>query len=309
MNGYVFTVQATANAFAASVEAALAEPRNGTRVGGGLHGPLYRAREIRHGEVKQHVSLSQWMYPSDAIVTGSGVSPLPPTGSTEQAITPTDWVTVKPGVYSAVVMPMGDSITEGAIGGSVGWRPVFWHDVTLVTPIACTLVGSLTAGPATVDGNVWPRDHEGHAGYVVTDLSAIAAARITTYKPDVVLLMIGANDVSGAVDLPNYSTRLSSLLGLIYGAKSDVVTLLSTVLPFGDASAGVVTINAQLPALVTAQRALGRDVRLVDAYATFRANASYASQWLFDNVHPNDTGYAVLAGVWFDAMKDVERPA
>jgi lysophospholipase L1-like esterase len=308
MNGYVFTVQATATAFAASVVAALGEPTNGVRRPGGRHGLLCRARTIQYGEVKQHTTLSQWMFPSDAVVIGSGVAPLPPTGSTLQSIVPSDWVSVNPAAYTAVVMPMGDSITEGAIGGTVGWRPILWHDVTtVVNPTSYTLVGSLAAGPATVDGNSWPRNHEGHQGYVVTDLNAIAAARITTYAPDIVLLMIGANDANGNVDLPNYSSRVSTLLGNIYGSKADAFVLLSTVLPFGNANANVPLINAQLPALVTAQRAMGRQIQLVDNYATFVANPSYAAQWLSDNIHPNDTGYAVLGNAWYSAVQTLEN--
>lgn len=305
MNGYVFTVQATANAFAAAVETALGYPKAGRRVGGGDHGPAYRARALRCGQVKQHVSLSQWMYPSNAEVNGSGVS-VPPAGATEQAITPTDWTTPNPANYVPTVMAMGDSIAEGAIGGSVGWRPVLWHLLS-VAGVVVTLVGSLTQGPATVDGAAWPRDHEGHQGFVVSDLSAIAAARITTYLPDIVLLMIGANDVSGAVDIPGFSGRLTTLLSAIYGAKPDVIVSLSTLLPFGDGNTSVLTVNTAIRSVVTAQRALGRQVRQIDAYAIFAANASYAAQWLFDNVHPNDTGYTVLADVWAGAILDLER--
>jgi lysophospholipase L1-like esterase len=42
-------------------------------------------------------------------------------------------------------------------------------------------------------------------------------------------------------------------------------------------------------------------------YAAFTANASYKTAWLFDNLHPNPEGYAVMGQTWYAGIKSYLR--
>lgn len=73
MKGKVFTTEATAQAFADSVDAALGFPREESpataqRMGGGRHVPWERVRTETHGEVIKHPTLAQWAYTTDDVV-------------------------------------------------------------------------------------------------------------------------------------------------------------------------------------------------------------------------------------------------
>lgn len=208
------------------------------------------------------------------------------------------------------VMPLGDSITDGGTSGAVGYRPPLWHLAT-GAGMSLNFVGSLTGGPDLVDGLPWPRKHEGHSGWsidvvgdVMTGLQAIAADRVTAYQPDVVLLMIGTNDVQLDFELATAPARLSRLLATIATAKPDVAVILSTILPTQDGAQNVKVdaFNASLPGVVTAEQNAGHRVALVDAHAAFVAHPNYASELLADKLHPTDAGYAILAAKWFAAL-------
>ena len=111
------------------------------------------------------------------------------------------------------------------------------------------------------------RDHEGHGGWRIDQLDAIAADRLATYRPDVVLLMIGTNDlvqdhdVDGApIVSPRWSTRSRRPPGGEVLVAS-IPTMADPVL-----AARVDAFDAALPAVVAAADARGEAVQLVDIH-------------------------------------------
>jgi len=58
-----------------------------------------------------------------------------------------------------------------------------------------------------------------------------------------------------------------------------------------------------MPALVNARVSAGKHIVLVDNYSPFVADASFKTSLLADQWHPNPSGYALMAGVWYDAIK------
>jgi len=78
-----------------------------------------------------------------------------------------------------------------------------------------TFVGAMTSGPATADGVPFPRAHSGYGSATIDTvgtrpaISKLFPGQITTYKPHIVLLMIGTNDVNQAeADIPPRLGRL-----------------------------------------------------------------------------------------------------
>jgi lysophospholipase L1-like esterase len=227
---------------------------------------------------------------------GSGYEPCPSTGPCK-------------------IMPFGDSITEGFPGGG-GYRVELFrlanqddHDITFV--------GSLVNGPMNVDNVMFPRNHEGHGGWTIDDeparntsgLLPIATARMQSYTPHIVTLMIGTNDINGNIDVGTAPDRLERLLDTIFAVDPDVLLILAQIVPTRtDGTNNTVrTYNAAMPDIVAGQVAQGRHVVLVDMYEAFTRDSNYKNTLLGDNLHPNDAGYARIGETWYAAIEPYLR--
>jgi lysophospholipase L1-like esterase len=189
------------------------------------------------------------------------------------------------------VMPFGDSITAG-IGDPAGNG----YRCTLKSNLAAQglqidLVGSLTSGTC---GDI---EHEGHSGWTTGQLLDIAADRVTTYQPDVVILLAGTNDLKpvNAGTVAGLNDRLAAIIDAIHTARPETVVIASTV-PAYPAADQVVW------------RAYRGDVPTIalehGAYAAYGHNVR-ASE-LADGIHPKPCGYVKLAFYLGDAVTRAE---
>jgi lysophospholipase L1-like esterase len=209
------------------------------------------------------------------------------------------------------IMPLGDSITDGvgSSGAGGGYRVRLFH-LANQNGRAITFVGSETNGPSTVDGKPFPRRHEGHSGFTIDDnsqrsgISPLVAAAMTQYKPHIITLMIGTNDVGLSLDLSNAPTRLGNLIDSILAADPAVLLVVAQIVPAKDASmnARVRAYNAGIPGLVATRAAAGKHVVSIDMYGAFTSNSHYMNDYMDDDLHPNDAGYVVMADTWYAAI-------
>jgi lysophospholipase L1-like esterase len=72
----------------------------------------------------------------------------------------------------------------------------------------------------------------------------------------------------------------------------------SNIIPYPSQSSQVTTYNAAVPGVVMMRISAGKHVLYVDQFKDFPTNQ------LGDGVHPNEAGYARMAGVWYTAIKD-----
>ena len=127
--------------------------------------------------------------------------------------------------------------------------------------------------------------------------------------PDVVLLMIGTNDVDLDYDLAHAKQRLDALVSMITsrdgGLAPESRLLLAQITRVVDAEHDVIDpvkdarasqYNQAVAELVAEHRARGEDVELVDMHTALEP-ADFG-----DWVHPNDAGYQKMAHTWFDAI-------
>jgi lysophospholipase L1-like esterase len=152
-------------------------------------------------------------------------------------------------------------------------------------------------GPADVDGVAFPRNHEGYSGWTIAQIDGIVPDPALEPEPHIVLLHIGTNDMyrspAGAPD------RLGALIDQIVAELPDALVVVATIIPFPGGAGAVNTFNAAVPALVEARAADGKHVIMVDQFAGF------PSSELGDGVHPNQAGYARMAQVWYDAIREL----
>ncbi|SCF21755.1 Repeat domain-containing protein [Micromonospora haikouensis] len=185
------------------------------------------------------------------------------------------------------VMPMGDSITYG-VGSSTGagYRVGLYSDLTAQGG-RIEFVGSQRSGPA-------PNAHQGHSGWLIGDIAGIADSMLNTYRPNVVLLHIGTNDMHNNVDPAGAPGRLGSLIDQIFRTLPQVTLLVSTIVPSSNPAtqARIAAFNQAVPGLVATRQADGKHVYLVNMSAVTTAD-------LVDELHPKDAGYRKMSAAFY----------
>ena len=229
------------------------------------------------------------------------------------AVSLSGWLLAAPALR---ILPLGDSITQGTgdtAGG--GYRGPLW---TLLKDAGynADFVGSQTDTSCTLAG--FDKDHEGHGGWRVDQtyggnglyehLNEWFAGCL---DPHVVLLHIGTND-SGS----NFTTilqRYEALLDRIYECQPDT-HVIATTLMWRKAAANMTNIetyfNNGIADLVAAQQAKGRRISLVDMQAAVPGAATSTDSEtgepnFSDGLHPNATGYPLMAQAWFDEIRKI----
>jgi lysophospholipase L1-like esterase len=196
------------------------------------------------------------------------------------------------------IMPLGDSLTVGfSFPGA--YRNALEDDLT-AGGRQVDFVGSRRDGPASLaDG-----DHEGHDGWRIDQIDTIVESRLATYAPDIVLLLVGTNDVVQDHDLPGAPERLGALVDRITSARPSVQVYVSSIPPLADPAdrAQVDAFNAALPGVLAARAAPDR-VHLVDGGSAVEVGA------LVDGVHPDAAGYASLGHAWHQALAAAVPPS
>lgn len=208
------------------------------------------------------------------------------------------------------VMPSGDSITVGAQSTDTGGYRVPLFLLARESGKTFTFVGPSGAGPETVDGVPFPDAHDGHSGYVIDTIDTrkgllpLVAQNVANFSPHIVLLMIGTNDLNSELEVDTAPDRLAEVVDAFTQGAPQALLVLAQLIPTrtDTLNAEVEAFNAELPELVASRVAQGKHVLLVDMYSAFTENPSYKDELLFDGLHPNDAGYAVMADTWFDAV-------
>ena len=203
------------------------------------------------------------------------------------------------------IMPLGDSMTvgTGSVAGS-GYR----------LPLAVLLqakevdfqfVGSM----ASDSGKFLAREqvqHEGHVDAAIADfpdhkgiiegLPTYLGAASTT--PDVILLLIGTNDIHFEYEVAEAPNRVDALLESIRVLAPNARVIVSSLPPIQDPTedARIVAFNSALSSITQKHRAAGQSVTLVDMHQAI------GPKEMADMLNPNDAGYARMAQIWADAI-------
>jgi len=205
--------------------------------------------------------------------------------------TPTSTPTPKPKV-TLKVMPLGDSITDGVFSPGA-YRNQLWKNITS-NGLTVDFVGSMSNGGS----DLGDKNHEGHSGWRIDEISNKINYWMDTYNPDIVLLHIGTNDISQNYDLYNAPNRLSDLIDKICAKlPEDGKLYVATVTPITYADPR--SYNSQVTNIVQNKSSQGKPVYLVDMF-----NALTTNDLAMDGVHPNNNGYNKMGDTWFEAIRD-----
>ncbi|HSY22116.1 MAG TPA: SGNH/GDSL hydrolase family protein [Polyangiaceae bacterium] len=204
------------------------------------------------------------------------------------------------------ILPLGDSITFGldsTTGG--GYRVELFTDA-IMNNKNITFEGSQTSGPAMVDGKPFPTANEGHSGYTIEQISAMEVPMpALNSNPNIILLMIGTNDMYGADNSTpaGAPAALTKLLDTLLMDAPNALLVVSTITPLpymnGQYETDVTTYNATIQPMVMTRAAAGKHIIFVDQFTGFNAMTMIDTA---DNIHPNDSGYKLMGDVWYAAI-------
>jgi lysophospholipase L1-like esterase len=122
--------------------------------------------------------------------------------------------------------------------------------------------------------------------------------------PDIILLLVGTNEFfnigsvqSGHDADRDGPKRLATLVDRIHGLKPDVKVSVGSVMPVAWTKDFANAFNSALPVLFKDKP----NTWFVDtgSLADFKAG-----DWSDDGLHPSESGYRKLAGVWMQALKE-----
>jgi len=210
---------------------------------------------------------------------------------------------------------LGDSITEGFGSSGGGYRVELFHQAVQHGQ-ALTFVGSQQNGPPTPENPPFPKQHEGHGGFTIESgpgyagiAGPITDNALASYSPHIVLLMIGTNDVNGFIEIDSAPARLGALIDDITTRSPNALVVVASIIPIANpgGDARVRAYDAEIPKLVSDRAATGKHVVFLDNYAAFSADPNYQSTLMYDYLHPNDAGYAVLGRAFYGAISGVLR--
>ncbi len=203
------------------------------------------------------------------------------------------------------IMPLGDSIT-----GSPGcWRQLLWQQLANAGYTSgIDMVGSLNNQSSCGGGASWDGDNEGHGGYLATGIvsSNYLPGWLSSAKPDIVMMMLGTNDVWNHLATTTILDAYTTLLGQMRASNPSVKLIVAQILPMNpsgcsDCAQGVVNLDAAIPGWASAHSTSQSPITVVDQFTGFNDAADTS-----DGVHPNSTtGIQKVAAKWYPALTAV----
>jgi acyl-CoA thioesterase I len=196
------------------------------------------------------------------------------------------------------IMPLGDSITDGYETPG-GYRIDLWR-MLKARGYDVDFVGSLRNGPALLPD----KEHEGHIGWRIDQIRSSVDGWLRRDRPDVVLLLIGTNDILRHYRVGRAPGRLATLVDRIHSDRPGAKLIVSTIPPTDNALLGrqVARYNAAIRQLVRSRAADGRRIWLANS------GGGLTTEDLADGVHPNRVGYMKLAAAWQAALVRALKP-
>lgn len=199
------------------------------------------------------------------------------------------------------VMLLGDSITKGEVSGTPvgGFRDDL--DALLQTEgIDFNFVGTLT------DGTGFDADHEGHNGMRADEIADNLLGWLNalgSQTPRFILVHAGTNDLTAGQTVESTIDDIEEIVDIIRTKASFNNILLCSLIPRKDDKDGLTTqLNQLIKDLYYEKKAAGYNIYYVGQNEVFKTEASWATTYMADDVHPNNAGFNVMAKVYFNVL-------
>ncbi len=221
------------------------------------------------------------------------------------------------------IMCIGDSITDDCVANGA-WRK-YLQPLLDANNYPFTFVGRNNSSPVA---GFTHTAHEGYCGSVIAPpgvfgpvygyaatnayLQFIVPDALAASTPDLILLMIGANDIGrGRAPGQVASNDLPQLLDIIFSLAPNVNIICTKItsldnavtgsLNYGQFSGNVYKYNAYLQGVINQRRSLGQKVFLADLFSVVDPATMFNS----DHLHPNATGLQAIAQEFYTRIQAI----
>lgn len=201
------------------------------------------------------------------------------------------------------VMPLGDSLTEGGYNENriwkigPGYREYLWNKLKMAS-LNVVFVGSMDTGSFGIDK---PR-HEGHSGWTIDQINENIESWIQASSPNLILLMIGTNDVLKNIKLKSINQRYLRLLAKIMKVAPTVKVIIASPIKTNNdlLNLKLKKIHDSLILIVEELKRRQMNIEFVDMY--YKSGIENSSTDLIDGVHPTKIGYEKMGESWFQSI-------
>ena len=217
------------------------------------------------------------------------------------------------------IMPVGDSITNGD-GETGGYRK--YLDYALKQKgISFDMVGPKKDMNASFNYNgqnvQYDSDHAGYSGFQIKEVPGWGQAqntgslynelkngnKVKQYNPDIILLIIGTNDMTANRDLGACSDDLHSLIDyMLENMNQDGMVFLASIPEFtayGGSPQRVGNYNNTVKKVAEDYQNSGKHVQFADIHGCLST-----SDLSNDNLHPSGKGYEKMGKFWAETISD-----
>jgi len=201
------------------------------------------------------------------------------------------------------VLLLGDSLTHGSAGDWT-WRYRFWRHLAETEAAPVDLVGpasDLRAGSQDYVDPAFDTDHASLWGAQLTEQVAGAFDLAATYRPDVVVTLIGLNDVAwkGRSPAQVEEDMRRTIAELRRGAPG--VDVVVGLIPLTEVPL-VPETNARYSSLAAELDSAGERVVTAATDVGYRRSTPERQRQTYDPVHPNSRGEVRIAAAVADAV-------
>ncbi len=219
------------------------------------------------------------------------------------------------------IMPVGDSITYG-MGEDGGYRK--YLDVNLKAKnIDFDMVGP--EGPDTGSFNyngqrvTYDNNHAGYSGFQIKEEPGWAQQQGTSgslynklksnnavkqYKPDIILLIIGTNDMTANRSMDACASDLRALVDFMLADMPSGGAIFMGSIPeftaYGGNAQRVANYNNTVKSVAEEYASSGKNVKFADVHGSMNGTSDLGS----DNLHPNGSGYSKMGKFWAETIAD-----
>lgn len=201
------------------------------------------------------------------------------------------------------IMPLGNSITSGvgSTGNALSYRKYLWK--MLDPSYSVDFVGTLNDGDGTFD-----QDHEGHPGWRASRVRTSVGGWLSQTNPNMVLLHIGTNDISAGHSTQRIMTDINGILNKIWAHNSQIRVFLCSLVPRSDSlDAATRALNSAIAQRVN-ELENTNPITFVDQYNAIASRNGWQTSLMSDEIHPNNSGYRVMAREFFDILTQFISP-
>lgn len=141
--------------------------------------------------------------------------------------------------------------------------------------------------------------HNGYGGWTTTQINEQITTWIQTYQPDIVLLMIGTNDLWQSKPIDQTVANINDIVDKIFASHAQTHIMVAKILPMGIPQGRLVdALNEKIENILKPRIAAGEAITIVDMHSDFSTIDD-----MTDGVHLNDIGNKKMGERWYQYIK------